>query len=99
MRFRSSPVLIDTIGDNVVVPAVPGRAILIFKLVVRQALCVTMKSGNTVLAGPYIFCARGSSMTLFYDGAPHYEAAIGEPFVMSLDDAITLSGQVAYCLV
>jgi hypothetical protein len=101
MRFRSAPVFIDTSGDNVVVAAVPGRAILVYKLlfVTRAPIVVTMKSGSTVLGGPYIFTARGSSMSMYYDGSPHWETAIGEDFVLNLDDAVTLTGQVHYTLV
>ena len=95
-NFQRAQLNFNASGDNTIIAAAGVIKVWKVFLTVSGAVNMTMKSGSTVLAGPYIFTANGSSITLYYDGDPHYLCPPGSAFVINLTGSVTVSGQIHY---
>lgn len=83
-------------GDFVVIPNTAPAVCKVYKIVVNSsaAVNVTVKDGASTIDGPYIQTGQGSSLVLQVDGDPHW--ITNGNFVLSLDSAANVSGQVYY---
>lgn len=61
-----------------------------------DAVDLLVKSGTTILGGPFILLAKGSSMSLYYDGSPHWSVPPNNDFIINLSAAVALTGQLYY---
>lgn len=89
-------------GDNTVIAATTGKKTVVYKIwfVVNGAVNIKFKDGSTDLnAGAIHLTADGSSLTLPFDGKPHFGTTSGSAFKMNLSGAVQVSGQIYYALV
>jgi hypothetical protein len=95
-RPRTAVVSVSSSGDNTVISSPSAGKTLVWKLMFScsTAVNITFKDGSTVIGGPYVFTGTGSSMTLYYDGSPHFSA--NGDFIMNLSGSATVTGQVHY---
>jgi hypothetical protein len=94
--FKTLQLNISSNGDNTVISA--GGFIKVWKFFATSAGAVNVlfKNGTTVLGGPYILTGNGSSISLYYDGSPHFSADKGNAFIINLSGAVGLTGEVYY---
>src|SRR5258707_15338342 len=88
-------------GDNIIVPAVAGKSILVWKImdVVGGVKNLTMKDGaGTNLTGAIPMVANGS-MVLPFDAQPWFRTSPGNAFIINSSGAtIQQSGLVGYTM-
>jgi len=96
-----APINAALTGDNTIIPAVAGKAILVWKImdVVGGATNLTMKDGaGTNLTGAIPLVANGS-MVLPFDAQPWFKTSPGNAFIInSSGTTIQQSGMVGYTL-
>lgn len=88
-------------GDNVIIPAVAGKAISVWKIidVVGATTNLTAKDGAAInLTGPMPLVANGS-MVLPFDAQPWFKTSPGNAFILnSSATTVQQSGTVGYTL-
>jgi hypothetical protein len=99
--FTQAPINISASGDNVVVAAVAGRQIKVFriKFLTSAAVTVAVKDGpSTVLDGPLPFGANQGMVLDWpgYDGPPWYTTAAGHALILNLGGAVQIGGNLDY---
>ena len=85
-------------GDNVVVAAITGQTIRIFKiyLVLSGATSITMKDGAGInLSGAMSMLANGAFI-LDFDSEPWHVTSTGNAFIINSTNAVQISGTVIY---
>ena len=89
---------ISSAGANVVIPAVPGRSIivLLYKIVCSGAVTVTWESsGGTVLDGPCSFSGNGGESAPYSEHG-HFRTLRGEGLVIDLSAGVQVGGHLLY---
>jgi len=93
-------------GDNIVIAAVTGRRILVWKMnfTVGGATTITaysdVQATGTALSGAYNLTANGSSLFFPYDSSPYFITAQGKSFnLYSTGTTIQISGAIYYTTV
>lgn len=85
--------------DNVIVPAVTGQGIYIYKyfLVVSAAITLTFKDGvaGTALTGP-ISLTGNEAMVFTFDTRPWFEISLNNAFVINASNSSQVSGRCHY---
>jgi hypothetical protein len=102
MQFRNAVVSHNGNGDNLVIAAVAGQVIKVWRcdITAGAAVSVTMKdgAGGTALSGAYNLPAAGAPLALPYDGAPLWVTSPGNAFNMSTSSGVLLTGNLAHTL-
>jgi len=96
--FQQAAVNASSAGANVLVAAVPGRALLVakYKLIAAGAVSVTFESsGGTVLDGPCALAQNGGVMAPF-DVNGYFQTLPGEALVLYLSGAVQVGGSLTY---
>ena len=82
-------------GDSILIPAIPGQAIQVYGIILSLASDTTVAFrsgvGGTYLSGPQTMDRLLLDKT---PGDPWYITGRGEPFVITLGDAIQCGGTV-----
>lgn len=102
MQFTTGVLNFNSSGDNSAIAASTGKTIKVWKIwfTVAGAVNITFKdgTGGTALSGATVLTQNGSSMTLYYDGSPHWVTSPGNAFVMNLSSGVAVTGQVYYTI-
>ena len=93
--FSSLPINFSGSGDQIILPAVSGQIIRVFrlKLSFQAATTILIKDGANILDGPLFFLANGG-MVLDNTGIPWYTAQGN--FVINSSNAVQVGGNVDY---
>lgn len=88
---------INTSGDNVIIPAVVGQTIRVFKIFAVAASSVQMTPvdgtpSGTAFTGPLTL----GSFALDFDSEPWFTTSVGNAFVLNLTTGVQVSGRVYY---
>lgn len=89
---------INTTGDNIIVAAVAGQGVYVYKilLVVNAAVSITFKDGaGTALTGAISLIAN-EAIVLTFDTRPWFECSVGNAFIMNLSGNVQVSGRAYY---
>jgi hypothetical protein len=99
-RFKYLPITTTGAGANVIIPAVTGKPIDIWKIVLFAATAVTVvvedNAGTPNLYTGALPLAVGVPLTLQYDGAPHFSFLPGNAAVLFTGGAGIVTGFVQY---
>lgn len=101
MQFNTAVINNNSSGDNAIIAASSGKTIKVWKIffTAAGAVNVTFKDGaSTALSGAVVLSGSGSSMTLYYDGSPHWVTSPGNAFIINLSGAVAITGQVYYTI-
>ena len=95
MANNQIPISISASGDTIIIPAIAGQVIQVYGIILSLATDTTVafRSGvaGTYLAGPQTMDRLLLDKT---PGDPWYITGRGEPFVISLGDAVQCGGTV-----
>lgn len=97
--FSSLPINFTSSGDNIVIPAIGGQTIRVFRifLVVGGKCNMTVKDSTPAsFTGPLPFGTSGATLYFRNEGDPHFVTASGKAFVINLDTGVQVSGKVDY---
>lgn len=95
--LSSLPVNVSASGANVLIPAVAGKVISVYRLIITFAVAttVTFDDGSTPLTGALVLYA-GGSITLDYQAEPWFTTTAGNAFVMALGYASVATGVIYF---
>lgn len=97
---RSAPLTFSANGDNTVIAAVAGNALVVWKiaLTTHAAVTITFASGAGTASplGIYEFTTAGSLVLDGPEGFDLFRTAIGALFNMNLSGAVAVNGTVWY---
>lgn len=84
-------------GDNIIVAAVTGKKIYVFRLyfILGATSTITFKRGTTSLSGAMPFNAN-QGMVLDPTECPWHQTDSGEAFVINSSNAVQVSGSIGY---
>ena len=93
----AAPINTNISGDNVIIPAVVGQVIRVFKIfaVASSSVQVTPIDGTpsgTAFTGPLTL----GSFALDFDSQPWFTTSSGKAFVLNLSTGVQVSGSVFY---
>ena len=97
LLLRSS-ISFATTGDNVIVAAVAGQIIQVYRifLITTTAITLTFKDGaGTTLTGGLPLAANGA-ITLDHSGDPWFVTTAGNAFILNQSGTSQISGAVWY---
>ena len=100
-QWKTAVINASTNGDNTIVAAPTSGPIKVWKIwfTAAGAVNATFKDGaSTSLSGAVVLTGAGSSFTLYYDGSPHWVTSPGNAFIINLNGAVAITGQVYYTL-
>jgi hypothetical protein len=88
-------------GDNIIVPAVSGQGIYVFKyfLVVGAAVDLTFWDGPSVSGNKLtgvISLATNEAMVFTFDTRPWYSTTLGNAFIINASNSSQVSGRAYY---
>jgi hypothetical protein len=88
---------VQTAGDTIIIPGVPGTSIRIYKFVltVGGAVVITLKEGQRENSGGLRVANNGNVVLMFESDVP-LECPAGQPLVLNLTVAVRLTGFVEY---
>lgn len=102
VELQQADINISASGDNIVIAAVPGRQIIIYKmwLVSNAAVNVTFKNGASTNFNGFAvpLTGQGSSMFFPFDGKSYWETTSGNAFIINNSGAVQITGRIHYAL-
>ncbi len=92
------PISVASTGDNVIVAAVPGLVVRLYRLdiTVSANTNLTIKNGSTIVRGPYYMLANGS-IVLDFSGRPWITCSENTNLVINSSAATaSIGGGISY---
>ncbi len=98
--FKSAKIDVNTVGLNEIVPAVPGKSIYVFAILVinssGSAITIDWFDGNTALSGPTKHSTKGGYTINSTPPSFLFKTSIGQPLNLNLSASRNVGGFVSY---